>query len=386
MFTNHYDVLIIGARVAGAATARLMAERGLKVLVVDRAPAGTDTVSSHNLTRGACMQLGRWGLMDRLYAAGTPKITRTTLHFGAEITPIDMRDSYGAPGMLGTRRPVLDTMLAQAAEEAGATLWYHTSFRDVIRDPSGRVIGAELTDETGMTYAVGARLVVGADGLRSTVARKVGAQLVRQGRHAMGHIYAYTRDVEQFGNHAYFSETALVAATPTDGNAQIVIASTTPARLKAMRQIAGDAWTFKALAREADAGFGLMLDWAKIIEPIRVFAGTPGRMLDCSGPGWALVGDAGYFRDPVTAHGITDAFRDAELLANAAADGSDGALTQYQIERDQVTEEIWSITERIAAFDLDLKGLKEAYRDLAYAMRAEQAWMDMRFTPLAQAA
>ena len=386
MFTDQYDVLIIGARVAGAATARLMAERGLRVLVVDRAPPGTDTVSSHNLTRGACMQLGRWGLMDRLYAAGTPRITRTTLHFGSDVTVIDMGDSHGAPGMLGTRRPVLDAMLAETAEEAGATLWYHTSFCDVIRDASGRVIGAQLRDETGVTYAVGARLVVGADGLRSTVARRVGAQIVRQGEHALGHIYAYTRDIEQFGNHAYFAETALVAATPTDGDAQIVIASTTPSRLKAMRQVAGDEWAFRALAREVDTEFGLMLDRAKLIEPIRAFAGTPGRVLECSGPGWALVGDASYFRDPVTAHGITDAFRDAELLANAAADGSQGALTQYQIDRDQVTEEIWGITERIAAFDLDMKGLQDAYRDLAYAMRAEQAWMDMRFSPLAQAA
>ncbi len=386
MFSHDFDVLIVGARCAGAATARLMAQRGLRVLIVDRAAPGSDTVSSHNLTRGACMQLGRWGLADRLLEMGTPRIDRTTLYFGDTVLPLDVKPSHGAPGMLGTRRPILDTMLVEAARDAGATIWFHTSFKDVTRDAGGRVTGAVLTDETGTDYRVRTRLVVGADGLRSTVARRVGASVRREAQHALGHIYGYVRGLPLEGNHAHFSEHAFVAATPTDDDAHIVIATTTPKRMAAMRKLAGNLWTLRTLARETSPAFAKMLDGTKLLEPVRAFSGTPGRVLECSGPGWALVGDAGYFRDPVTAHGITDAFRDAELLAEAAAEGGDAALTRYQIERDQVTEEIWEITDRLAAFDLGLAGFQNAYRDLAYAMRREQEWMEARFSATAMAA
>jgi len=386
MFSHDFDVVVVGARCAGAATARLMAERGMRVLVVDRAPPGTDTVSSHNLTRGACMQLARWGLSDRLLEAGTPRIDRTHLYFGENVTELEVKPVLGAPGMMGTRRPILDTMLVNAAREAGACVWFHTSFRDVTRDASGRINGVRVTDDTGHDYHIRTKLVVGADGLRSTVARRVSAQLRKEAEHSLGHIYAYVRGLPLRGNHAYFSQTALVAATPTDGNAHIVIATVVPERLKVMRKLAGHPWVLRTLAREASAEFAMLLDQTKLVEPIRVFAGTKGRVLDCAGPGWALVGDAGYFRDPVTAHGITDAFRDAELLAEAATAQDDAALLRYQLERDQITEEIWEITDRIAAFDLSLDELQGAYRDLAYAMRTEQAWMQSRFSTQALAA
>ena len=138
------------------------------------------------------------------------------------------------------------------------------------------------------------------------------------------------------------------------------------------------------IAARANAEFGSLLDRAEMTEAPRIFSGTRGFVRNCTGPGWALVGDAGYFRDPMTAHGITDAFRDAELLADAAGRG-DHALAMYEKQRDAVIQDIWEITDRIAAFNPDPKVQQAAFRDLAVAMRREQEWMSARFdaTPLA---
>ncbi len=386
MNAQRYDAIVVGARCAGASSAMLMARRGMKVLLVERGEPGTDTVSSHNLTRGAVTQLVRWGLADRLIARGTPSIHRTTFHFGPMVMPIDVKPVMGAPGLFGTRRPVLDTTLAEAAVEAGADLRCHTTFRDVIRDDEGKVAGAILADDTGREMRVEAPLVVGADGIRSMVARRVGAATRREATHALGHIYSYFENVALDDNHCFFAPGIMVGSTPTNDGAAVVIATTHPDRLRAMRDARDDAEVLRALAHKADAGFGAVLDGARRTEAVRVFAGTKGFVRDCAGSGWALVGDAGYFRDPVTAHGITDAFRDAELLANAAAVSGPAALARYQEQRDHVTRPIWEITERLAAFDMPLPQIAAAFHDLSKAMRAEQEWMAEQFAPLARAA
>lgn len=386
MTRTPYDVLVVGARCAGAATALLMARRGLRVLVAEAGEPGTDTLSSHNLTRGAVLQLDRWGLTDRLMERGTPWIGRTTFHFGETVLPIDLKPVGVAPGIMGTRRQVLDATLAEAAAEAGAEILYRTAFRDVIRDDAGRVAGAILSGPDGTERRVAVPLVVGADGLRSAVARRVGAPLVRQARTALGHIYGYYEGLTSDGNTAYFRRGVSVAGTPTNDSAQVVIASVAPARLRALRAALGDEGALAALAREASPAFADDLADARRTEPIRVFAGAPGQIRRTAGPGWALVGDAGYFRDPVTAHGITDAFRDAELLAEAAAAGRDEALARYESDRDTVTPGIWKVTEYLADYDRPEPELMAGFHDLAQEMRGEQAWMAERFTLRAQAA
>ena len=104
---------------------------------------------------------------------------------------------------------------------------------------------------------------------------------------------------------------------------------------------------------------------------LKAFAGTAGFLRRAAGPGWALVGDAGYFKDPITAHGITDALRDAELLARAVMEGSDHALTSYQATRDELVRGLLDVTGRIASFEWSLEEAKELHLTLSREMNNE---------------
>jgi flavin-dependent dehydrogenase len=106
-------------------------------------------------------------------------------------------------------------------------------------------------------------------------------------------------------------------------------------------------------------------------ERFRGHPGHPGVMRQSHGPGWALVGDAGYFKDPITAHGISDALRDAEYLARAVERGSDEALADYQATRDELSRELFDVTDAIASFDWDLESVKPMHRRLSVAMNNE---------------
>jgi flavin-dependent dehydrogenase len=106
-------------------------------------------------------------------------------------------------------------------------------------------------------------------------------------------------------------------------------------------------------------------------ERFRGFPGHPGLMRRSHGPGWALVGDAGYFKDPITAHGISDALRDAELLARAVGRGSDSALAEYESTRDELSLRLFEITDAIAGFGWDLDRLKPLHLDLSKTMNHE---------------
>ncbi len=125
-------MIIIGARVAGASTALLLARAGLHVLVVDRARRGSDTLSTHALMRGGVLQLWRWGLADRIVAAGTPPVRRVTFHYGAESLPITLKSYAGVDALYAPRRTVLDALLVDAAEETGAHFRFGLAMTDLV--------------------------------------------------------------------------------------------------------------------------------------------------------------------------------------------------------------------------------------------------------------
>ena len=120
--SGHYDAVVVGARAAGAATAMLLARRGLRVLVVDKGTYGSDTLSSHALMRGAVTRLHRWGLLGKVWAAGTPVITKASFRYGAEVLELDVPASEEIPGLAAPRRTVLDPILVDAAIVAGAAV------------------------------------------------------------------------------------------------------------------------------------------------------------------------------------------------------------------------------------------------------------------------
>src|SRR5690349_8459397 len=179
-----YDVIVVGARVAGAATAMLLARAGRRVLLLDRARYGTDTLSTHALMRGSVLLLSRWGLLDRITDAGTPPIRETRFDYGTDDVRVTIKPTPGVPALYAPRRTLLDAVLVDAAAEAGAQVRFGVRITGLIRDGRGRVVGVHGHDRTGGEVGARAGLVVGADGHRSTVAREAGARTLRTGRGA----------------------------------------------------------------------------------------------------------------------------------------------------------------------------------------------------------
>jgi 2-polyprenyl-6-methoxyphenol hydroxylase-like FAD-dependent oxidoreductase len=364
-----YDVIIVGARVAGAATALLLARAGLRVVVIDRDERGSDTLSTHALMRGGAMLLQRWGLLARLRDAGTPLITGTSFHYGDEEIAIALRSDDDCPGLLAPRRSLLDAVLVDAAEAAGAVFHHRTVLRALERERSGCVTGVGCQPEGGAILSLRAPLVIGADGLGSRVARLVAAPAMITGRHSATNFFAYVPGSGSRSYHWHYRPGIAAGVIPTNGDQNCVFASMSTSAYDAAPQRApGSAFVriFSALSPGIAAASGKP-------QSLSVFRGRPGHLRHAHGPGWALVGDAGFFRDPLTAHGMTDALRDAEGLAAAILTGRDSAFAHYQAERDSFAVPLLEVTDRIVSFSWTMDELKQLHRDLSSTMKAEAA-------------
>jgi 2-polyprenyl-6-methoxyphenol hydroxylase-like FAD-dependent oxidoreductase len=378
-----YDVVVVGARAAGAPTAMLIARQGGRVLVVERGAAGADTLSTHAQMRGAAMLLARWGLRERVAAIGAPAVRRTEFVYGDRRVEIALKPSHGIEALHAPRRSTLDALLAGAAAAAGAELRFGVALQDVLHGAGGRVVGVRLALPGGRMVDVRAGLVIGADGRRSTVARRVGAPVERAGRNAAAVVYAYAGGLADRGYRWLYRPGLTGGAIPTDRGLHCVFVSTPPTAFRSRRGDLG-ALLRRGLA-ELDPELAAEVARGAPTRPLG-FAGEPGFVRRSHGPGWALAGDAGHFRDPITSHGIADAFRDAELLARAALAGGGAALAAYQAERDALSAELFDVTDRIAGLDWDLDRIEALHRELATAMKAQQAWIAALARPQARAA
>jgi 2-polyprenyl-6-methoxyphenol hydroxylase-like FAD-dependent oxidoreductase len=367
--SNRYDVIVAGARCAGASTAMLLARAGLRVLVVDPARRGSDTLSTHALMRGAVLQLHRWGVLDAIRSAGTPPIRTTTFHYGEEEITVPIKERDGVDALFAPRRTVLDASLAHAASEAGAEIVHGCSVTDLVTDDHGRVTGAWISSFDRETMAVAADLVIGADGINSRVAKILNAPVTHSVPHATASIYGYWKDLRLDGNHWYYEVGAAVGSIPTNGGETCVFASMPPARFEAERRQGLEA-VYSTVLRDVSEDLAARVSSSGGPGRLRAFAGTPGFLRKAAGPGWALVGDAGYFRDPLTAHGITDALREAEYLARSVIDGDESALHAYETGRIDRVRGFFEVTDRIAAFDWDMEQVKEDHMLLAREMNA----------------
>jgi len=368
-----YDAVIVGARCAGAATGLLLARSGAKVLVVDRQAYGSDTMSTHALMRGAVVQLTRWGLIAEITAADTPAIRSTTFHYGNEAIRVAIKPGHGVECLFAPRRTVLDRLLVDAARKAGADVRHGVIPSALQFTSNGRVVGVTLRDATGSRSTVGAGIVIGADGRQSRIAQLVNATTYVEGSHASGVVFGYYENLTRDGSHWHFAKNAAAGVIPTNSG-HCVFAAVPAAQF------------FPTFRRDVMRGFlnvlqascpGLRADIerARLIGRLRGFGGAPGYLRQCHGAGWALVGDAGYFKDPITAHGITDAFRDAELLSHAIVDGSPRALQTYQSERDGLSLPLLCITDAIAGFAWDLGEIKALHEQLSTVMNAEASYV-----------
>jgi 2-polyprenyl-6-methoxyphenol hydroxylase-like FAD-dependent oxidoreductase len=331
-------------------------------LVVDKGVYGSDTLSTLALMRGAVLQMHQWGLLPAIVAAGTPSVRSTTFSYREQDVTVPIEPKFGVDALYAPRRVLLDRILVDAAASYGAEFRYGVRIDDVIEDDRGRVRGITAA-ASGRRDRIEAAIVIGADGLYSTIAQCVGAARVLEGRHSTGVLYSYWEGLPAEGYHWQFLTEASIGAIPTNDGATCVFASIPSNRFR--DAVRGDvASAYRRLIRLASTSFDARLNEARQLEPIRGFGGHVGFLKRGAGPGWALVGDAGYFKDPLTAHGITDALRDAELLARAILRGTADAFTDYETTRHDLSRRLFEITDEIASFawsDSEVQALHRAF-------------------------
>ncbi|MFI5894067.1 NAD(P)/FAD-dependent oxidoreductase [Actinoplanes sp. NPDC051513] len=359
-----YDVIIVGARVAGAAAAMLLARQGLRVLVADRDRYGADTLSTHALMRGGVFLLSRWGVLDRVIEAGTPPVRQTRFDFGAESVTIGIKPAHGVDALYAPRRTVLDRALADAAEAAGADIRYGLSVTGLLRDDSGRIAGIHGRDRAGAAFTARARLTVGADGTRSIVAREAGATTLRAGAGCGAIVYGYWSQLCADGYEWFYRPGHSAGVIPTNAD-QVCVFAGVPAH----RLVRGDLRaTYHRLLAATTGGAGDRLAQARPPGRLHTWIGRPSYLRQAHGPGWALIGDAGSFLDPLSTHGITDALRDAEILARCfTRTGTVDDLDEFATVRSTM----FDVVDRIAGYGWDLPQLRTHLLSLSAAMSTE---------------
>jgi flavin-dependent dehydrogenase len=349
------DVVVVGARCAGAGTALLLARAGHDVLLLDRATFPSDTVSTHVIARSGMVQLRRWRLLDAVVASGAPPIRR--VEFSSELGFLSrtVKDRYGVDFLLAPRRTVLDPILQEAALGSGARLLSGVAVEDVVRDGRGRVVGVRAHDDGG-PLVVHARYVVGADGLGSRIARSVRAPLTVERAPSGAAQYAYyAGDWTAIEHH--LGDDVFAGVFPTHDGQACIWACTPESLARAHRRAAASPEeAFARVLADGVPGLAARLDPSARRSAVRGMLRMPNHFRRAAGPGWALVGDAGYHRDAITGHGISDAFRDAELLAVALDEAlcdpgcETDALTAYERDRDRMAGDVFDITCELATF------------------------------------
>jgi flavin-dependent dehydrogenase len=332
-----YDIIIVGARCAGSPTAMLLARKGYRILLVDKATFPSDTMSSHFVHVPAVARLKRWGLLDKVVASNCPPVRSLHLDLGPFSLTGYPPPLEGVDTAYGPRRIVLDKILVDAAVEAGAELREEFTTQEVLFE-DGCVIGIRGHAKNGTSVTEKARLVIGADGLHSVVARAVGAPKYQEKPSVTCAYYTYWSGVSINGAELYPRDNLFIVAFPTNDGLVCNLIEWPKESFPVVRSdIEGQ---FLQALKQAP-GLADRIRGGKRAER---FVGTvelPNFFRKPYGPGWALVGDAGYHKDPNLAQGITDAFRDAEALAAAIDSGFAGrqpladALAEYERQRNE---------------------------------------------------
>ncbi|HET7498793.1 MAG TPA: NAD(P)/FAD-dependent oxidoreductase [Candidatus Eisenbacteria bacterium] len=344
-----YDVIVVGARCAGSPTAMLLARKGYKVLVVDKAAFPSDTLSTHMVHPPGVAALKRWGLLDRVAATGCPPITRYKFDFGRVVLEGNPGTSE-MPVSYGPRRTVLDKILVEGAAEAGVDVREEFTVDEILIE-NGRVTGIRGHGKNGASVTERAKVTVGADGRFSKVAEAVKPEAYNEAPPILAGYYSYWSNLPtegRFENYALPHRGCALFGT-NDGLTLLV-----------------GGWPmteFETNKKDAEANWMKMFDMhPALAERIRAakretkLFGTyvPNYFRKPYGDGWALVGDAGYNRDFITAMGITDAFLSADLCAEALDRSLGGAepynetMAKYQYQRDERVTPIFHFTCQLA--------------------------------------
>jgi 2-polyprenyl-6-methoxyphenol hydroxylase-like FAD-dependent oxidoreductase len=352
MTMPEYDAIVVGARCAGSPTAMLLARRGWRILLVDRASFPSDTVSTHLMHAPAVAALTRWGLVDRVVATGCPPITSYSFDFGPITIAGTPRPVDGCNTAYAPRRIVLDEILVDSAGAAGVEVREGYTVDEIVVD-DGRVVGIRGRTADGAPTTERARIVIGADGRNSHVARAVGAAEYNSKPMLQWSYYTYWSGLPMDGMETVVRPNRGWGAFPTNDDLTLIVLGWPYAEATAYKaDVEGN--YLKTLELAPD--FAARVRHAKREER---FAGgaVANYFRKPFGPGWALVGDAGYNKDPITAQGITDAFHDAERCTDALVDvfehGADfnDAMSAWQRTRDEQALPMYEFSTNLATLE-----------------------------------
>lgn len=350
-----YDAIVVGARCAGSPTALLLARKGYKVLMLDRATFPSDMpFSNHYLHQTGSARLKRWGLLNKLAATGCPPIFTNHWDYGAFTLKGSPPPAEGNVGeAFAPRRKVLDPLLAGAAVDAGTELRDGFSVQELLWEDE-RVIGIRGRQRNGSTVIEKAKITIGADGMFSMVAKSVNAPEYDHKPAMEGSWYAYWSGLSLCSWHLWIRPGRVLFAFPTNENLTLVGVAFAARDLAAARSDMEKHYT-QSIVQGAP-------DLQELLRSARresrfVGGAIPAHVRKPYGPGWALVGDAGYQKDPCTASGITDALGSAELLAEAIDAGFSGrepleqALAGYEQKRNAAELPYYELTAQLASFE-----------------------------------
>jgi 2-polyprenyl-6-methoxyphenol hydroxylase-like FAD-dependent oxidoreductase len=349
-----YDAIIIGARCAGAPTAMLLARKDYSVLLVDKATFPSDTISTHIVWPHGAEIMDRWGLLDRLAATGCPPVALSLIF---DVGPFALKggvtDTNAGRGGFCPRRTVLDKLLVDAAVEAGAELREGFTVESLVWD-GDRVAGITGHSRTGANVDERARIVIGADGVHSLVAKAVRAPEYDVKLPLTTNYYTYFSGFDATDLEEYIRDYQAVGCFPTHDGLTLIAILWPSGRFQEIR---ADIEGHVRKVLESTPTVADRLQGARREEKWYGISGVPNYFRQPFGPGWALVGDAAYDKDPITAQGISDAFIDAEALATTLDDGWSGrrplgeALAAHQALRDQRARPMYDFTCQLATLE-----------------------------------
>ncbi len=373
-----FDAIVVGARCAGSPTAMLLARRGFKVLLVDKATFPSDTISTHILWPHGAEILGRWGLLQRLAATGVPPICRRMTF---DVGPFALRgtipDANEGMGGFCPRRTVLDALLVNAAAESGVEV--REAFTvDELLFADDTVIGIRGHAKGMSSVEERARIVIGADGVKSFVARVVRASAYDVRPVAACAFYSYFSGVRQDDIELYVRDHIAFGGAPTSDGLHLLMVNWPTKDFTSVRgDVEGHVWR----ALETAPDFVAHMREGRREEKWYGTAGVPGYFRKPYGKGWALVGDASYNRDPITAQGISDAFIDADALVEALGAGLSGTgvfdepLAAHESARNERVRPMYEFTTHLAALEPPAAAMRALFGALRRNQDATNAFL-----------
>lgn len=341
-----YDAIIIGARCAGAPTAMLLARKGYKVLLLDKAEFPSDTISTHIIFPPGVELMGHWGLLDEVIASNCPVIEKISFNPG----PIKLNGTpppiHDESRIIAPRRIILDQILIRHATGAGVEFRENCVAEEILME-GDRVTGVRCFTKGGKPVIEKAKMVIGADGRNSIVAKSVAAPKYNEQPSYTCWYYSYFSGPPVDQLRFFVLPDRALGMIPTNDGLVCIPQTCQAAGFRDFRSdIEGNYFkTFKMSAEISE-----LMRGAKREDRFYGMSDLPNFFRKPYGPGWALAGDAAYHKDPLSGHGIMDAFISAHMLVNALDKGFTGketmenSLEEYEKQRNNEFTAIYHFT------------------------------------------